>query len=205
MMTNIFVAALILAAGRFPLPPTFSVRGDLRQDVDVMLAHSATLRQQCERLAGCPVYVRISRDLCLRDKPFRARSTILRTVEGPIIATIVIGPVGSAAEWIGHELEHVIEQVEGVRLKEIAVGNRGAWRSGEESFETERAIAVGRRVAAEVRASMRAARRERWRADTTALTTTPSTSLGTTPSASLGTTPSASLGTSPSTSVGTRD
>jgi hypothetical protein len=159
MMMNIFVAALLLV-GRSSLPPTFSVRDDLRQEVDAMLAQSETLRRQCERLAGCPVYVRISRDSCMRDKPFRAHTTILRTVEGPIIATIVIGPIGHAAEWIGHELEHVIEQVEGVRLKDMAVDSRRAWRSSEDMFETERAIAVGRRVSSEVRASVRAARRD---------------------------------------------
>src|SRR5438132_6309487 len=85
MMMNIFVAAaMLLTAGRGTLPATIAVLGDLRQEVDAMLAQSETLQRQCERLAGCPVYVRIRRDYCLRDKPYRAHTTIQRTLAGPM-------------------------------------------------------------------------------------------------------------------------
>jgi hypothetical protein len=59
---------------------------------------------------------------------------------------------GSAAEYLAHELEHVLEQLDGVDL-ELAVSKRVngatfAERAG--TFETARAVAIGRLVAREV-------------------------------------------------------
>jgi hypothetical protein len=54
------------------------------------------------------------------------------------------------AELISHELEHVIEQLDGVDLAGIARrAPATVWLSGRDSFETLRAIRTGQLVAAE--------------------------------------------------------
>jgi len=52
------------------------------------------------------------------------------------------------AELIAHEIEHIVEQLDGVDL-EAQAGNGAVWSSGHRTFETRRAIEVGRRVARE--------------------------------------------------------
>jgi hypothetical protein len=52
-------------------------------------------------------------------------------------------------ELLAHELEHVLEQVEGIDLDALAEEGE-ARRLSDGSFETARAVQAGRRVAAEV-------------------------------------------------------
>ncbi|MEP6918921.1 MAG: hypothetical protein ABJC89_24990, partial [Acidobacteriota bacterium] len=52
-------------------------------------------------------------------------------------------------ELIAHEIEHVIEQLDGVDLEAHARGGN-VWKRDDGAFETQRAIVVGRRVAHEV-------------------------------------------------------
>ena len=54
-----------------------------------------------------------------------------------------------AAELIAHELEHILEQLDGVDLQAQA-GNGVVWKAGDGAFETRRAIEAGRRVAREI-------------------------------------------------------
>ena len=53
--------------------------------------------------------------------------------------------------WIAHEFEHLIEQLEGVDLRDLAHRRQGVWHSGDEMFETERAIRAGVQVMHEMR------------------------------------------------------
>jgi hypothetical protein len=50
---------------------------------------------------------------------------------------------------LGHEFEHLIEQMDGVDLTRDAKTGR-AQRMDDGSFETDRAVAAGRRVSGEV-------------------------------------------------------
>ena len=62
-------------------------------------------------------------------------------------------------EIIAHELEHVLERVDGINyLQESRVGSAVRLLPGG-AFETERAIAAGQRVAREVARAARARRR----------------------------------------------
>jgi hypothetical protein len=56
----------------------------------------------------------------------------------------------SPEEWIGHEFEHVLEQVERVPLVELAARTGRVWRTADDMFESERAIRAGRRVLEEM-------------------------------------------------------
>lgn len=134
------------------LPDTIQLDADLRVDVEQMLRTSATFRRQCRRIADTPLlYVRVRRDSWLAQHGFRAKSVIERARSGVVIVVVGIGPHGSSFEWIAHEFEHVLEQVDGVRLREIAGRRAGVWRSSADTFETERAIRAGRTVVEEMR------------------------------------------------------
>ena len=77
-----------------------------------------------------------------------------------MIASISIEPIGDATVWLAHELEHVIEQVERLRLDEAVRRDRGrVWQSVAGAFETQRAIHAGRLVATEMRDAPRVAAR----------------------------------------------
>ena len=69
----------------------------------------------------------------------------------PIVAAVDIAAYGDPAEWVAHEFEHLIEQLDGVDLHDLERRGQGAWKSGNQMFETERAVSVGRRVLREMR------------------------------------------------------
>ena len=140
------------------VPVTIRIGDGLQEHVAAMLKASSTFREQCRRLAESPsVRVTIRKNAWLLDRSFRAKSRIERSRAGLILALVEITPSGSPAEWIAHEFEHILEQMDGWKLSEM-VGRGPAWRSSENMFETERAIRAGRRVADELRRSRRVAR-----------------------------------------------
>jgi hypothetical protein len=133
------------------LPATVSVPHDLQRHITAMLSLSATFRAQCRRIAEAPglrVLIRI--DPGLGDRGYRARTLIHRTAAGSLLALVQVSVRVDPVEWIAHEIEHIVEQLEGVRLSELAAVNRGAWLSAENMFETRRAIEAGRAVVGEM-------------------------------------------------------
>jgi hypothetical protein len=134
------------------LPDTVQVADDLRRPVDTMLRKSPAFRSQCRQIARVPqLYARVRIDVRLVDKPYRARTTIHRLSSGAIVADIDITSLGDPTEWLAHELEHLIEQLDGLELRDLARRRQGAWHSADEMFETDRAIRMGRTVLDEVR------------------------------------------------------
>ena len=129
------------------LPGSIDAPDDLRRLMGTMLQRSATFRQQCQRLDVPGLHVQIRLDPQLVDRPYRARSIIRRSDSGNFTAWVAITPFGNPAQWLAHEIEHIIEQLDGVRVPRLAVaGARDAWQTGENMFETERALRIGRRV-----------------------------------------------------------
>src|SRR2546428_12563943 len=61
-----------------------------------------------------PFYVRVRVDVLIAFCTCRARSVIQRTGAGPIVAIVGISPSGSPVEWIAHEFEHLLDQVDGL-------------------------------------------------------------------------------------------
>lgn len=141
------------------MPPRVQIANDLLHHVGWMLARSPTFRRQCRRIAGAPLlYVRVRYDGSLVERSFRARTVIQRYRSGVIIAVVEIRPGGLPEEWIAHEFEHILEQVEGVPLPALAGRTSGVWRSAPDVFETDRAMRAGRTVAGEMQ-------RPGWRSD----------------------------------------
>jgi hypothetical protein len=84
----------------------------------------------------------------------RARTHIVRSAPGRLSAAIDVPALDDDVELIGHELEHIIEQLDEIDLMTAAKRtNSGVMLSAQDRpvFETRRAIWIGQLVAQEVR------------------------------------------------------
>src|SRR5262245_26400150 len=128
--------ARVLAASdeTLSIPANLHVSPDLQPRFEELLTASATFRWQCQRLAGqAELYVRLIIDPQLADGPIRARSVISRLRSGAVVALVSIGTSPDPAEWLAHEIEHVIEQLEGVKLHVLAARNQNVWRTSRDT------------------------------------------------------------------------
>lgn len=118
--------------------------GVLTQDILALLETSQTFRGQCERIAAAhAVHVELHVTQLLG--AVRAETTIDRYTGGALRADVRIAFGHDYPELIAHELEHVIEQIDGVDLRgEMASG--GAWLVDRDVFESRRACEAGVRV-----------------------------------------------------------
>ena len=133
------------------LPSNLDVARVFRPFLDKMWQASPTFRGQWRRLAAGPG-VRVS--VLVEDLPRPASSskarTVLRRQDGSLVsAHVYLKPSLDAAELIAHEMEHILEQLDGVDLQ-AQDGNGVVWKAGDGAFETRRAIEAGRRVAREI-------------------------------------------------------
>jgi hypothetical protein len=125
---------------------------ELRPLLDSLLESSPTFRSQWDRLGREPkLYVRVRLDARLDDSSLRARTVVRRAEDQTVVALVDIRVFGDRAELLGHEIEHVIEQLEGLNLPQLAGASRGVWETHRGVFETERAIRAGQRVFKEMR------------------------------------------------------
>jgi len=133
-------------------PCQLIVNSELRQFAGLAWDHSATFRDQCRKLAAARavVIVQPSRET------LQAQARIDVTRDGSTLARVRVRSGVRAVELIAHELEHVLEHIEGVKfLMEAKRPGSGVSLSGG-AFETRRAIDAGRRVDREVRVATRA-------------------------------------------------
>jgi hypothetical protein len=122
-----------------------------RDKIAAMVKRSVMFRRQCLRLAAAPHLTVTLRNFHHPSGP-KARTTIRRTADGRLSAIVDIQPLGDLEELIAHEIEHIIEQLDEVDLPErAALRGSGVRICGDGTFETERAIHVGRLVARQAR------------------------------------------------------
>jgi hypothetical protein len=95
-----------------------------------------------------------------RRPSFRARTVLERHKSVVVRANVFLSPSPNAVELIAHEIEHVLEQLDGVDL-EAQAGSGNVWKREDGAFETRRAIEAGRRVAREVTEQSRANQKSR--------------------------------------------
>jgi hypothetical protein len=154
--------ACAVASSIHVFPKSLDAQPDLRDQVVMMQQRSATFRHQLERLDVGRLHVQLRTDAGLLDRPFRGRSVIQKTTTARIVAWVTVTPFGDPTEWIAHELEHVIEQLEGVSVPQLArAGTEFAWRTTDNMYETERALRMGRVVLREVKDATRVVERAR--------------------------------------------
>ena len=132
------------------LPSSITIEKGLEPIVQWTLENSPTFRQQCRVLAGAAALTATVRVTARTpDSTERALSVVRRFPSGRIDVTIEIRSSSSLSELLGHEFEHVIEQLDGVNLRQLqSSGEARKIESG--AFETRRAIDAGQRVSAEV-------------------------------------------------------
>jgi hypothetical protein len=138
-------------AGR--LPDSVRVEMLLVPRIQLMLERSSTFRDQCRRLAAAPwVHVAVRLGSYYLDRQgYRAYSTIQRPQKKLLVAVVTLQASAEPALWIGHEFEHLIEQIDDVDVSGMADRLRGAWHTRSGMVETGRAVRVGVRVFDEVR------------------------------------------------------
>ncbi len=133
------------------LPAGSDIPTMYRQLLDTMWRGSATFRRQWIRVADAGVRITVMLDNRCQIAGPRAQSEISRK-DGLRVRVSLRDADRSAIEYLAHELEHVLEQLDDVDLAE-AVNNHvhGASASGKAAlFETRRAIVIGKLVAREV-------------------------------------------------------
>jgi hypothetical protein len=147
-----YIAADLPAAQSASLLPAVLNAGALRPIVEAMLRHSPTFRRQCQRLMN-PRLLSISLGYELL-RGARALTEV-KPIKGQLSATVRLGHGDDYVELIAHEIEHVIEQLDGVDLRARAdLPGTGVSECGPKtssSFETVRAIRTGLKVAQEFR------------------------------------------------------
>jgi hypothetical protein len=132
------------------LPANISVAGVYRARIEELFSRSPTLLNQCRQIAAADrVVVRVS--VARPQSCCRATATIRRSRDGQLCAEIALPVSPDFAELLAHELEHVVEQIEGVDLAALASsGQGGVYRVTNARFETVRARDAGRAAAREV-------------------------------------------------------
>lgn len=117
--------------------------------VSRMWQRSPAFRRQARRIAEEPALV--VRVQITPLKPGARATTRVTREAGSIEALINIRDAAAFVELLAHELEHILEQLDGLDLAAAARRARNAvWVGGDGAFETVRAIHVGEQVAAEV-------------------------------------------------------
>jgi hypothetical protein len=133
------------------------VANDLLPQVQILWKRSLTFRAQCARLAraGAVVVLKTATSVQIQ-RP--AQSRIGVSADGVTVALVLVRMGADTLEHIGHELEHVLEHLDKVNLRERLAHLRSGVTVSDVGYETDRAIDAGRRVAREVRESWRSQR-----------------------------------------------
>ena len=141
------------------------IDGGLRRVVHEIWHRSPTVRAQLARIAGEPGLV-VSFGYCGGSCPsgVNARTQIAFEAGRARRADVQISMVRRSvtAELVAHELEHILEQLDGVDLRQLAASpgasRHGVRNDGGSHYETERARHVGLKAAAEYNAEARPSR-----------------------------------------------
>jgi hypothetical protein len=119
-----------------------------------MLRYSPTFRRQCLRIADSPRLTIVFEYFQPSTERVRARATVSTDADGRRTARVQIRALDDPVELIAHEVEHVIEQLDGIDLSARAAVHASGVHDchcGNGAFETARAIRVGLDVAREAR------------------------------------------------------
>ena len=120
------------------------------------MERSETIRRQCEELAAARAVVVL--EWGAMDSQSHAR-TGMAVHGGVVVARVKLPPLGDTIVLMAHELQHVIERTRGLDFPvEAKRAGSGVWLTLG-GYETQGAVDVSRRVAKELNAHARAARK----------------------------------------------
>ena len=146
--------ARLAAPWTLDVPPAMPCRllahAHLRPLLEQLWSRSVTFRQQCRRLAGAQAVV-LLQGATAKETPWDAESRIGVLDNGRVVARVRVRTGRESVEVIAHELEHVLERIDGVQLPLDALRRGSGTTLAGGAFETRRATDAGRQVAKEVR------------------------------------------------------
>jgi hypothetical protein len=132
------------------LPCRLLAHAHLRPLLEQLWSRSATFRLQCRRLAGAQAVV-VLQGASAKETVWNAESRIGVMSNGRVMARVRVRAGRESVEVIAHELEHVLERIDGVQLSLDALRRGSGTTLAGGAYETRRATEAGRRVAKEVR------------------------------------------------------
>jgi hypothetical protein len=110
---------------------------------------SVSFQQQCQRIGRTRV-LRVTVQLTTTiDGGARAQTVIHRYDAGGLRAEVSLLFAEDYVELLAHEFEHILEQVDGVVLRDEVDAGR-AWRTETGAYETRRAFSAGVRARREI-------------------------------------------------------
>jgi hypothetical protein len=151
-----YVPAEVVEVAPGRLPRNLLIPRVYRPLLESMLRDSPTFARQCLRIANAPeltVSVQLVSGASGLSRAARA-STRIERQDSRLIATVILARTVGLAELIAHEIEHVIEQLDGVDLASKAqVPHSGVHIVHQDGlvYETARARRIGLMVAQELR------------------------------------------------------
>ena len=136
------------------LPRGIWIPAALQPAVLRMLTRSPTFREQCEKLASYrSVHIGVAQNEArLRALGRGAMAEIRRYASGIVAVAITLPRGDTPYEALAHEVEHVLEFLDGLKLRALAASgarHTEVWL-GPGGIETRRAIEAGQRVALEM-------------------------------------------------------
>ena len=143
------------------LPVNLMVARLYQPTIEQLLRDSPTFRRQCARVAAAPqLRVMIESEPPQGLHRRAAVTHVSRYDAGRIVARVLVPTSTRTPELIAHELEHVLEQLDGVDLRakaRLKTTGVHACDSGDTTpaYETPRAVYAERRVALELEAASR--------------------------------------------------
>jgi hypothetical protein len=151
---RVYVAGGGADAGIADPTPNLTISSSFAATVEDMRRRSPTFRRQCQRLAAATwATVTITAATSMREG-MAAWTTITRDAGQRLQASVFVPLSSRTAELIAHEIEHVIEQLDGIPLADMSrirdSGVRQCDCTSEDTYETIRAIRIGRQVADEL-------------------------------------------------------
>ncbi|MCM3879984.1 MAG: hypothetical protein ND807_07745 [Vicinamibacterales bacterium] len=133
------------------LPANIQLSRELGRSLERIYQGSATFRAQCDRIAAAEML-----SVQLRFDPHIPRSCQAFTIFGKrgreLHADVHLPMSGSLmAQIVGHEFEHIVEQIDGLDLRLLArIRGTGVYQSSFDVFESVRAQNAGRIVEKEM-------------------------------------------------------
>jgi hypothetical protein len=137
-------------------PTNIVVQAGLRAAVAQLWEGSPTFRAQCQKIGEHKRYrvaMVIEPSLSV-SRSWRAQCVLRSYSSGFVTARMMVPPSRQLAELIPHELEHVIEHIDGINVQhEARRHGTGAYDTGGGRVETTRAVRVGRQARQELESS----------------------------------------------------
>ena len=130
---------------------SIEVDGKLQGLIDDLLQRSPAFRRQWQRML-CAARLSVRIELVHADRVLYAHAaTAVSTLpDGSVLAVVAIPGGLRRAELVAHEVEHILERLDGARVaSQHALGDTSVRRASG-TFETARAVLVGQIVAAQL-------------------------------------------------------